>query len=92
MTAKSKIYISVLIGLLSTINNASCQDSIENKIQFSVRYSTVFSVELNNHNFYLGPEYSFIFQPTPIAYLIYEQNSFGSNFGYRYFFIERIKK
>jgi hypothetical protein len=103
MFANSKIYISLLIGLLPIINNSYCQDTLENKIQFSARYlfyynyrlthhSTVFSIELNNHNFYLGPEYSIIFQPTPIADVIYEQNSFGSNFGYRYFFFERRKK
>ena len=51
----------------------------------------VFSFNINNHNFYAGPQYSYLFQPKPIANEIYENNSLGFNLGYRYYSKELIK-
>jgi hypothetical protein len=40
---------------------------------------------LNAHELYVGPQYSYIIQPTPIANIIYQNNAFGANLGYRYY-------
>ena len=51
-----------------------------------IRLAPIFSVNLKNHNFYLGPQYSYIFQPTPVSDEIYDNSSYGLTFGYRYYF------
>jgi hypothetical protein len=45
----------------------------------------------NRNDFYIGPQFSHIFQPTPVANVIYENNSLGINFGYRYYSQELTK-
>jgi hypothetical protein len=59
-----------------------------------IRLAPIFSVNLRNHNFYLGPQYSYIFQPTPVSDEIYDNNSFGLSFGYRYYsgyFVDNLR-
>jgi len=100
---RRKILLLFVIGLISISNKSYSQDTIKRILQFSARYTfyynyrvahhtPVFSIEYNNHNLYFGPEFSFIFQPTPIADIIYKPNSFGFNLGYRYFFNDQKKK
>ncbi len=55
-----------------------------------IHHILVCSYRLNSHDFYVGPQYSYIFQPTPVANEIYENNAFGINFGYRYYTKELI--
>jgi hypothetical protein len=55
-----------------------------------IHHIPVCSYRLNSHDFYVGPQYSYIFQPTPVANEIYENNAFGINFGYRYYTKELI--
>ena len=55
-------------------------------------HTPVFAIEVNNHNLYFGPEYTHVFQPTPIASIIYKKHAAGFNFGYRYYFNEQEKK
>jgi hypothetical protein len=50
-----------------------------------------FTFKLNNNDFYAGPQFSYIFQPTPIANEIYRKNSIGLNFGYRIYSEELLK-
>lgn len=39
-----------------------------------------------NHDFYIGFQYSYIFQPMPIANKVYNKKSCGLDLGYRYYF------
>jgi len=50
----------------------------------TIHLAPLFSVNIKHHNFFLGPQYSYVFQPTDVTNQIYEHNSFGLNFGYRY--------
>jgi hypothetical protein len=50
----------------------------------TVHLAPLFSVHVRHHNFYAGPQYSYIFQD-PAAGVTYDKNSFGLNFGYRYY-------
>ena len=45
----------------------------------------VLSIERKNHNIFLGPEFAYFFQPKPVTNEIFKHNSFGINFGYRYY-------
>ena len=59
-----------------------------------IRLAPLFSVNLKNHNFYIGPQYSYIFQPAPVSGEIYDNNSYGLNFGYRYnsgYFVDNLR-
>lgn len=55
-----------------------------------IHHIPICSYRLNNHDFYLGPQYSYIFQPSPVANEIFENNALGINFGYRYYSKELI--
>lgn len=50
----------------------------------------VFFYRYDRHDFYMGPQYSYIYQPTPVANEIYENNAFGINLGYRWYSNELI--
>ncbi len=55
-----------------------------------IHHIPALSYRLNSHDFYLGPQYSYVFQPTSTSNKIYENNAFGVNFGYRYYSKELI--
>lgn len=58
---------------------------VQNNSYRVAQVAPVFSIERKNHNIYLGPEYAYFFQPKPVTNEIFKHNSFGINFGYRYY-------
>lgn len=93
-----------VIVLMSISNKLYSQDSIKKNLELSARYSfyynykiihhsPVFTIKFNKNNFYFGPEYSLILKlikGDPVD--VYEKESFGINFGYRYFWGEETKR
>ncbi len=85
-TIRSSIDISIRLNTYYTFE-------IKRDYNFRVIHTApVFSFQRNSHNFYIGPQYSYVFQPTPIASEIYEKNSYGINVGYRYYSKELVRK
>jgi hypothetical protein len=78
-TVKSKISLGIRL-----ISNYDFEVYRENNFR-TVHLAPLFSVNFKHHNFFLGPQYSYIFQPTTVTNQIYENNSLGLNFGYRYY-------
>lgn len=50
----------------------------------TIHLAPLFSVNFKHHNFFLGPQYSYVFQD-PNYWESCEQNSYGLNFGYRHY-------
>jgi hypothetical protein len=78
-TVKSKVILGIRF-----ISNYDFEVYSENNFR-TVHLAPLFSVNYKHHNFFLGPQYSYIFQPASVTNQIYEHNSFGLNFGYRYY-------
>jgi len=78
-TVKSKVSLGIRF-----ISNYDFEVYHENNFR-TVHLAPLFSVNFKHHNFFLGPQYSYIIQPTDLTNQIYEHNSFGLNFGYRYY-------
>ncbi len=78
-TVKSKISLGIRF-----ISNYDFEVYRENNFR-TLHLAPLFSINFKHHNFFLGPQYSYIFQPTTVTNQIYENNSFGLNFGYRYY-------
>jgi hypothetical protein len=78
-TTKSKVTLGIQL-----ISNYNFELKQENNLRI-IQCTPSFSINFKNHKFYLGPQYTYIFQPTPIDNKIYESNSFGLNLGYRYY-------
>lgn len=102
---KRLILFTILVLELTSISNKLyCQDSSKKNLQLSARYSfyhnykimhhsPVIVIIFDKHNFYFGPEYSLILKRIkgdPVD--IYEKESFGINFGYRYYWGEKAKR
>jgi hypothetical protein len=78
-TVKSKVTLGVRI-------NSSYDFEVYRENNFrTLHLAPLFSVNFKHHNFFLGPQYSYILQPTTVTNTIYENNSFGVNVGYRYY-------
>ena len=85
-TCVSRLDISVRLNIYYSFE-------VKRDYNFRVIHTTpAFSLEYNKHNFYIGPQYSYIFQRIPIADEIYENNSYGINLGYRYYSKELVNK
>ena len=50
-----------------------------------LHHAPAFSYRINNHNLYIGPLLSHVFQPAPIGNDKYDNKAFGLQFGYRYY-------
>jgi hypothetical protein len=50
----------------------------------TIHLAPLFSVHINHHNFYLGPQYSYVLQDR-VSGIIFNENSYGLKFGYRYY-------
>lgn len=48
-----------------------------------IHFMPVFTIDLNNNCFYLGPEYAYFIPPEPAGSILYNSNGWGVNFGYR---------
>lgn len=79
------------------------QDTTKSRIDFGVRYSfyynykvmhhiPCFSMDIGQHNVYLGAQATNILKPLGDDVDVYEKNSYGVNFGYRYMFFNKQKK
>ncbi len=78
-TIKSKVFFGIRI-------NPFYDFEVKRSYNFRIIHLTpLFSIIFKNHNFYLGPQYSYVFQPKPISGQIFEHNSLGFTFGYRYY-------
>ena len=62
----------------------------ENKIGV-LHHAPAFSYRINNHNLYIGPLLSHVFQPKPIGNEKYDNKAFGLYFGYRYYSNELLR-
>jgi len=76
---KSKVFLGSRL-----ISNYDFEVYHENNFR-TLQLAPLFSINFKHHNFFIGPQYSYIFQPTTVSDQIYENNSFGLNFGYRYY-------
>jgi len=90
-----KILIFTCFILYSTFLSAHNIDS--SGVKYELRYQFSYhdrlmhnqlNVNFNfgNHVLFLGPSYTRIAQPKPIASIIYNPNGFGGNIGYRFHF------
>jgi hypothetical protein len=77
-TIKSKVSYGIRL-----ISNYDFEVKQDNNFR-TMHFAPLFSANFNHHNFYLRPQYSYIFQE-PAALETYDQNSYGLNFGYRYY-------
>jgi len=101
-----KLLIVIILFIVSSTTNLFSQDEDKNnkvKPEIGIRYNffytnkvihqaSVFSIMLNKHNFYLGPEYSSILKPINSDIVdTYSKDSWGLNVGYRYYSNDLLK-
>ncbi|KAF0198261.1 MAG: hypothetical protein FD166_1612 [Bacteroidetes bacterium] len=55
----------------------------ENQNYRVIHLMPVFTVDFKNNCFYLGPEYAYFIAPEPSGSILYNNNGWGLNFGYR---------
>ncbi|MBQ2351584.1 MAG: hypothetical protein II394_05160 [Bacteroidales bacterium] len=56
-----------------------------------LHHAPAFSYRIKNHNLYIGPLLSHVFQPKPIGSEKYDNKAFGLHFGYRYYSNELLR-
>ena len=56
-----------------------------------LHHAPAFSYRINNHNIYIGPLLSHVFQLKPIGSEKYDNKAFGLHFGYRYYSNELLR-
>lgn len=56
-----------------------------------LHHAPAFSYRINNHNIYIGPLLSHVFQLKPMWNDIYDNKAFGLHFGYRYYSNELLR-
>jgi len=57
-----------------------------------IHYAPNLSLDLGQHNVYVGVQATNVLKPMGSELTIYDQNSYGINFGYRFLFIDKQKK
>lgn len=57
-----------------------------------IHYVPTLSLDLGQHNVYLGVQSTNVLNPMASETTIYEKSSFGANFGYRYLFVNKQNK
>lgn len=85
--SSSKLYCQEISKSNFSIRYAIAYDW-EVKVDYNyiiVHNMPVFSYRSFKHDFYVGPQYSYFFQPKPVANEIFSNNVYGFNFGYRYY-------
>lgn len=82
----SGVQLGIRFNTFYTFNN-------QLNYQFRVLHTTPgFSLSTNNHNFYIGPQYTYVFEPSSLSREDYETNTYGVNLGYRYYSNELVNK
>jgi len=100
-----KSHTTVLLFLLSCIPPQlfSQDTTYTSKNNFGIRFSVIYnykvihyapnlSLDLGQHNVYVGVQATNVLKPMGSELEIYVKNTYGVNFGYRFLFIDKQKK
>jgi hypothetical protein len=100
MKSPYTLFLLLLMCPLILFSQDTTQTSKNN---FGIRFGVVYnyklihyvpnlSLDLGQHNVYAGVQATNVLKPMGSETEIYEKNTYGVNFGYRYLFIDKRKK